>query len=160
VGDACENQPPVANAGTDRTVRQGSVVTLNGSASTDPDNAPSPLTYAWAQSAGLGVALNPVDGVNPVFTPASDGLYRFSLTVNDGAASSTPDEVTITVPRLGDIDMDGDVDSNDLSLVTAARNTPASSANDLRDLDGNLLIDALDARKLTTLCTRPRCATR
>jgi hypothetical protein len=60
---------------------------------------------------------------------------------------------------LGDIDLDGDVDNNDLNLILAARNKPASGPNDLRDLDSNMKIDALDARKLTTLCTRPRCAT-
>jgi hypothetical protein len=42
--------------------------------------------------------------------------------------------------------------------ILAARNTPASSVNDLRDLNGDGKIDALDSRILTTLCTRPRCA--
>jgi amidase len=78
--------------------------------------------------------------------------------VNDAQTNGTPASVTITVPKLGDVDGDGDVDNNDLNLILAARNTSASSVNDLRDLNGDGKIDALDSRILTTLCTRPRCA--
>lgn len=152
------NQAPIANAGANRTVRLGSLVTLDGSASVDPDDGPMALTYNWLQSGGSAASLSDPANVQPTFTPASAGSYAFSLTVGDGEASSPAATVVITVPALGDIDGDGDVDNNDLNLVLAARNQPASGANDLRDLDGNSKIDALDARKLTTLCTRPRCA--
>jgi amidase len=79
--------------------------------------------------------------------------------VNDAQTNGTPASVTITVPKLGDVDGDGDVDNNDLNLILAARNTLATSVNDLRDVNGDGKIDALDTRILTTLCTRPRCAT-
>lgn len=59
---------------------------------------------------------------------------------------------------LGDIDGDRDVDQQDLNAVLAAKNRPASGANDPRDLDNNRLINLLDARKQILLCTRPRCA--
>lgn len=62
------------------------------------------------------------------------------------------------MPVHGDVDLDGDVSKSDLNLVLAARNTPAGGPNDLRDLNGDGTIDVLDARKLTTLCTRPLCA--
>jgi hypothetical protein len=58
----------------------------------------------------------------------------------------------------GDLDGDRDVDQLDLNLVIAARNQPASGINDPRDLDKNGVINALDVRKLTLLCTRSRCA--
>lgn len=159
IGDACDNQLPVANAGANRTVRLGSLVALDGSASVDPDNAPQTLTYSWLQDSGPVTALNGGDSMSPTFTPASVGVYVFSLTVSDAAAQSLPATVDISVPALGDIDGDGDVDRDDVNIVVAARNTPASGPNDLRDLDGNLRIDVLDARRLTALCTRPRCAT-
>jgi len=81
------------------------------------------------------------------------------LKIYDGQAWSQPSTVTITVPILGDIDGDGDVDINDVGLIAAARDTPASGPNDLRDLDGDGTITALDAREAVLLCTRPRCAT-
>ena len=153
------NLPPTANAGISRSVRLNSLVTLDGSASFDPDNVPQPLSYSWLQSSGPTVTLNNSGTTRPTFTPNSVGDYTFNLVVSDGSASSDPASVVITVPKLGDIDGDGDVDNNDLNPILAARNKPANSPNDLRDLDGNMKIDALDARKLTTLCTRSRCAT-
>ena len=44
--------------------------------------------------------------------------------------------------------------------MTAALNKFADGANDPKDLDGDGKITALDARKLVTLCTRARCATK
>jgi hypothetical protein len=59
---------------------------------------------------------------------------------------------------VGDLNNDGVVDLDDLNLLLAARNTPASGPNDPRDLDHDGRITALDARKLMLLCTKPRCA--
>ncbi len=153
------NQKPTANAGPDQTARLGSLVTLTGSASADPDNGPSPLSFVWTQTAGPTVTLAGATSVTPKFTPTGVGSYTFSLTVNDGQSDSAADVVTITAPKLGDIDLDSDVDNNDLNLILAARNTPANGPNDLRDLNGDIKIDALDARKLVLLCTRQRCTT-
>lgn len=153
------NVAPLADAGIPKTVRLGSVITLDGSASNDSDNAPGPLTYDWSQTGGPVATLNQSSSVRPVFSATTQGAYRFSLIVSDGEYSSAPSAVLVTVPPLGDIDLDGDVDNDDLRQVLAARNQPASGPNDLLDLDGTMLIDALDARKLVTLCTRSRCAT-
>jgi hypothetical protein len=157
VSHAPVNQPPVADAGSDRTVRQGSMVTLMGSGS-DPDKGPSALTFAWSQTGGGNVTLNGAGTARPTFTPSSNGSYTFRLVVNDGADDSALDTVQITVPLLCDIDLDGDVDRNDGSLITAARNRPASPS-DLRDYDGNGTITVNDARACVLKCTRPVCAT-
>ena len=58
----------------------------------------------------------------------------------------------------GDIDNDGDIDKLDLSILLSSKNTPVTDSNDPKDLDGNGMINALDARRLVLLCTRPRCA--
>ena len=77
----------------------------------------------------------------------------------DANGNGIGDACEAPAPIRGDLDRDGDVDQNDLNLLLAARNQPATGPNDPRDLDGDGKITVLDARKLTLLCTRPRCAT-
>lgn len=62
------------------------------------------------------------------------------------------------ITPVGDVDNDGDVDLDDLNLVLAARNLPASGPSDPRDIDGDGTITVLDARKLALLCTNALCA--
>jgi len=98
------NQPPIANAGPDQSVNESTTVTLDGSASSDPDGD-LPLSYLWTQVGGAhNVTLIGADTANATFTapnvsPAGDVLI-FSLTVTDakGLASSSPsDSMSITV---------------------------------------------------------------
>jgi bacterial leucyl aminopeptidase len=90
------NQPPVANAGPDKSAATGTVVTLDGRASSDPDGGPGPLTYSWTQVSGAAVGLTNPNQAVAGFTPSASGTYVFRLTVSDGAASRT-DDATITV---------------------------------------------------------------
>ncbi len=90
------NQPPVASAGTNQTVILGSHVALSGSAS-DPDNQPGPLTLLWTQLSGPVVTLNGATTLTPSFTASAVGTYVFSLTASDGAATSAPAIVTVSV---------------------------------------------------------------
>jgi hypothetical protein len=63
---AAANRPPVAAAGTVGPANEGSLVTLNGGDSFDPDN--DPLTFTWAQLAGPPVTLAEADTATPTFT--------------------------------------------------------------------------------------------
>ncbi len=96
------NAAPLANAGLDRRVQgfnSTTVVTLDGSASSDPDG--SPLSYSWRQASGPAVTLSGASTVSPTFTfnpggSTADQVVTFELTVSDGA-SSTTDTVTLTL---------------------------------------------------------------
>ncbi|RDH88354.1 MAG: hypothetical protein DIZ77_16760 [endosymbiont of Seepiophila jonesi] len=84
------NQNPVADPGADRTVHLGDLVQLDGSNSTDPDQGPAPLSYAWSFIAvppGSALDDQAIAGANAVsasFTPDLTGQYRVQLIVSDG----------------------------------------------------------------------------
>jgi len=95
------NLPPVANAGPNQTVSVGQMVTLDGSASGDPEG--HSLTYSWSfvsvpPGSALTTLTNPT-AVNPTFTPDAAGMYVVGLVVNDSVFSSTNTaNVSITAP--------------------------------------------------------------
>jgi len=76
----------------------------------------------------------------------------------DTDANHIPDECEITIV-VGDLDSDGDIDRDDMSIILASRNQPASGADDPKDLNHDGMITTRDARVLRGLCTRSRCAT-
>ncbi|MPZ77339.1 MAG: PKD domain-containing protein, partial [Deltaproteobacteria bacterium] len=95
------NEAPVADAGLDQTVSRGTLVSLNGSQSQDPEGAT--LTYQWSvvsQPPGSSVSLNNTASVSPQFTPVALGNYKFQLIVNDGESNSAADGVQISVANL------------------------------------------------------------
>lgn len=89
--DRVTNEPPVANAGGDRTVEATAILTpvvLDGSASTDPDG--DNLLYTWSGSFGVlsGVTVSPTFAL---------GNHAISLTVDDSNGGLASDAITVSV---------------------------------------------------------------
>jgi len=95
------NVAPSAEAGPDQVVDAGSIVTLNGGGSSDPNE--DTLSYAWSQKEGTAVWLQSPGAQACRFVPEDSGVYRFALVVSDGRLSSGPDEVQVTVNGLNQV---------------------------------------------------------
>jgi hypothetical protein len=92
------NTPPSADAGGDQTVDQGATVTLDASASNDPDG--DTLSYQWSQTGdGPSVSLSDASAAQPTFTApdvSEETTLDFEVEVSDGTATDT-DSVSVTV---------------------------------------------------------------
>ena len=102
-----DNVFPVAAAGDDRGVLQGSRVNLNGTGSADPDG--SIASFEWTQTSGPTVALTNPNTARPYFEAPSDNesaeTLTFQLTVTDNGGLEDTDDISITVlgPLIADI---------------------------------------------------------
>lgn len=100
--EAQDNQPPEAEAGFDQLVNAGEKVTLDGSASSDPEDG-NQLQYQWLQSAGAEVTLAQADTAQATFTAPqvdADSDFQFKLRVTDSGGLSSEDSITVTVMRV------------------------------------------------------------
>ncbi|MBL0609464.1 glycoside hydrolase [Aeromonas jandaei] len=95
------NKPPVANAGSDLSVTGPTEVTLNGSASHDPENGA--LTYSWKQVSGPQAAL--LDATQAKARVVLDAVSAdinlvFELAVTDDHNLTARDQVVVTNKAL------------------------------------------------------------
>jgi len=103
------NEAPVANAGPDRLGFVGQSVTMDGTASSDPDG--DPMTFAWSfASVPAGSQLTDASLINattaaPWFVPDADGTYVLSLVVHDGLEASQVDTAAVYVNPAPAVDL-------------------------------------------------------
>ncbi len=95
------DSPPVANAGPDQSGKHsGDVVTLDGSATTDP-NTGDTISYSWSQISGPAVSLSNPSAVKPTFamptvtSPTGDTVVM-QLTATDSVGMQSTDTVSIS----------------------------------------------------------------
>ncbi len=137
------NSPPVANAGADFSVDESVLVTLNGTASIDPDG--NSLTYTWTQIPLPTVMLNNDTTATPSFTApvllsSGSTTLTFQLVVNDGLVNSAPDFVNVTVVNVNQapIAMVGPAQTvNEGSLVTLDGSASFDPDNDPKTFSWN-----------------------
>lgn len=102
-----ENQPPTAMVAPDYTeTTEGTLVTMDGSGSTDPEG--EPLSYVWSQEEGEPVSLSASTSAVTTFTaPKSDTFgknIKLKLTVKDprGLQSAIDASVHVAALESGD----------------------------------------------------------
>jgi ELWxxDGT repeat protein len=95
------DQPLVANAGPDQVVAENTLVTLNGSASNDPDNVIT--NYLWEELTNGGLVLSGSSATISTFT-APDVVtstdFQFRLTVTNDNGDQVQDTTTVTVNNV------------------------------------------------------------
>ena len=90
----CPSNGHIANAGSDQTVLEGTIITLNGSDNNDSSNIGNMANYLWRQTAGPSIILNGNNTAHPNFVAPNyptDTKYTFALEVfQDQVINSNP----------------------------------------------------------------------
>lgn len=93
------NNPPVVKIRAHQRVNSGASVTLDGSASGDPDG--NPISFSWKQALGPPVPLSSMsEAIVSFMAPANGTTLAFELTVSNGQRSSVG-KVTVSVHPVG-----------------------------------------------------------
>ena len=121
------NGPPIAHAGEDvENALEQTTVALDGSASSDPNDDPGDLSFAWSQKSGSPVNLAGADTAKPTFEAPDVSVetrLEFSLRVRDpDDLESQPAMVSVEVVPINDPPTAGagedQVDVDELTVVT------------------------------------------
>ena len=129
------NSAPTAVIAPVDALHAGKNVTLDGSASVDPDG--NSMTYRWTltRPAGSTAALNDPSAVMPTFTADKLGAYSVQLIVNDGTVDSAPVTATISPTNGGP---SADAGPDQLLIMTGS--TVQLNGSNSSDPDGDPLI--------------------
>ena len=119
------NAQPVANAGDDKNIAVSTVVSLDGTNSSDANLDTLTYQWDWMTSPGTAPALSSATSPKPTFIPTTAGIYVLSLTVSDGKLKSNPDLVTVSAANSLPVAVAG----TDQNVVTATVVTLDGSAS-------------------------------
>ena len=140
------NLAPVAKPGVNQNVVTGTKVSVDASASSDPNG--DSISYRWSllfKPAGSTATLSSATTASATFTADLAGTYLVGLTVNDGKVDSPVVVLTVTAAKL-----------NAVPVANAGTNQNVTAAT-LTTLDGTASTDAdLDGLSYTwSLISKP-----
>jgi len=100
---SCNNVPPIADAGLDQSLFEGTTVTLDATGSSDSDG--SIVTYLWRQISGKPATLSNPTNPKPSFVTPSIGvdgsMLLFELIIEDNNGFKSSDIVNIQIKDNG-----------------------------------------------------------
>ena len=121
--------PPIADAGSDLIVNEGSSISLNASESIDPDGII--LSYIWKQNPHPLITLGDAETKIWTFTApsvSSDTTFTFKLTVSDNNGLTATDSTSLLVR---------DVSTSSPSL-SSSNNAPVANAGPDLEVNENM----------------------
>jgi hypothetical protein len=122
--------PPVANAGSDLIVNEGSSISLNASESIDPDGII--LSYIWKQNPHPLITLGDAETKIWTFTApsvSSDTTFTFELTVSDNNGLTATDSTNVLVR---------DVSISNNNSFSSTNNAPIANAGPDLEINENM----------------------
>jgi len=119
------NNAPTVNAGADQSIAMPATASLNGTVSDDNvPNPPGTVTASWSQVSGPGtVTFGNASAAATTANLPVPGTYVLRLTASDSELT-TSDEITITDPNVGSLDVRVGAGSDD-----AEEPIPSGSVN-------------------------------
>jgi len=130
---------PVAVAGSDFIVSSGDTIDLDASASFDPNNASTSLSYRWqldSKPLNSTATLAGDASVNPQLNTDLVGEYTLSLVVNNGIEESLPAHITVTA-YLNTGTLDSSFASGGLASIYGAIPSLVDTQSHAMALDSN-----------------------
>ncbi|MBY8965838.1 cadherin-like domain-containing protein [Algiphilus sp. NNCM1] len=135
VAQAGQNRAPIAEAGSDQRVQEGTEVVLDGAASSDLDG--DIVAFQWRQEGGATVALQNADSPRARFTapPTTEPLpLQFVLRVTDDDGATGEDRLRVIVDP---VNAPPTVEAQDQTVDEGDAVTLDASAS--RDSDGSVV---------------------
>lgn len=152
---------PVADAGIDQSVLEGTSVTLGVMMSN-----PSSTIYSWQQTSGLPIILSAYNVMQPVFlAPATSSTKQasFRLTVTNIAGVAVVDDVLVTIRSSSIVPSNAGADlvvsSTEIVSLSAVGNYPADTLFEWTQKNGSVTILINNDKALISSFVAPTIAT-
>ena len=155
------NDTPIAHAGANQNANRASIVTLDGSSSSDNDGTIS--SYSWTHTDGTyGTTLSSLSGMSPTFTAPTDAeindtiIFTLTVTDNDNGTNTNTNTNTVTItlknaPPTVSVGADINATRGIDTSATATVNDPDGDNDDITYFwEGAPLFVLLDPSKQTT----------